>query len=120
LGGEVKDYSSLFRQHKDQAPETIFSHFYPFRRDPDSLDFDEPFKTIARTTIDGYDAWTFQQERFKKKHSYSEVPKLKNYLNYTFVRLVTLENEAPGEHFISSDTAVRLQVEQIQLVANIA
>jgi hypothetical protein len=99
----VKDYSSLFRQHKDQAPETIFAHFYPFRREPDSPDFDEPFKAIARATIDGYDAWTFQQERFKKKHSYSEVPKLKNYLNYTFVRLVTLENEAPGEHFISSD-----------------
>jgi hypothetical protein len=95
----MKDYTSLFRQYKDQPPETIFAHFYPLRRDPEPPDFDEPFKAIARLTIDGYDSWTFQQERFRKRHSYSDIPKLRNYLNYTFVRLVTLERESPGEHF---------------------
>jgi hypothetical protein len=80
----------------------VFAHFYPARKTPDSLDYDEPFKLIARLTIDGFDSWTFQQERFKRKHASSEVPKLKNYLNYTFIRLVTLENEAAGDHFMSS------------------
>ena len=63
-------------------------------------DYDAPFQEIARQSVDGYEAWTFRQERFRKKHRDSEVPKLKNYLNYTFVRLVTLETESPGKHFI--------------------
>ncbi len=63
--------------------------------------YDEPFRVLARASIDGYDSWTFQQVKFRTKHGYSEVPKLKNYLNYTFVRLVTLELETPGaEYFL--------------------
>jgi hypothetical protein len=101
----MKAYSSLFRIHREQPPESIFAHFYPVRRGaapPEPQDYDEPWKAIAKDTIDGYDSWTFQQQRFKTKHANSEVPKLKNYLNYTFVRLVTLEQESPGTHFLFS------------------
>jgi hypothetical protein len=70
------------------------------RKDPtDPPDYDEPLKEIARTSVDGYDSWIFQQAKFRAKHAYSPVPKLRNYLNYTFVRLVTLELESPGDYF---------------------
>ena len=95
----MKRYDSLFKQYKDQPAESIFAHFYP-KRNGNDLDFDEPFKAMAKQSIDGYDSWTFQQPRFRQKHASSEVPKLKNYLNYTFVRLVTLEQESPGSHFL--------------------
>jgi len=49
--------------------------------------------------MDGYDSWTFQQPKFRAKHASSDVPKLKNYLNYTFVRLIALEQQSPGEYF---------------------
>ena len=95
----MKAYGDLFRFSQKQLPESIFAHFYPLKRDVDSPDYDEPWRAIAQDSLDGYDSWTFQQERFRMKHSYSAVPKLKNYLNYTFVRLVTLEQEAPENHF---------------------
>jgi hypothetical protein len=101
----VKPYESLFRQYPKQPTENIFAHFYPPRRIAGATqppDYDQPFKEIAKATIDGYDSWTFQQPKFRVKHSYSEVPKLKNYLNYTFVRLVTLELETPGDYFLLS------------------
>jgi len=53
-------------------------------------------------TIDGYDAWEFHQQRFKSKYSYMAVPKLRNYLNYTFVRLNALEATEPGKFFLNS------------------
>lgn len=99
----MKEYASLFRLYKEQPPEFIFAHFYPHRRDPLTPDYDEPLKAIARVSLDGYDSWTFQQPRFREKHSYSPVPKLKNYLNYTFVRLLTLEQQAPGSHFLATN-----------------
>lgn len=96
----LKAYESLFRQYGAQKLQTIFAHFYPMRNTPtDPKDYDEPFKEIARKSMDGYDSWTFQQPKFRAKHPDSAVPKLKNYLNYTFIRLVTLEQEQPGEHF---------------------
>jgi ribosomal protein S30 len=86
----VKPYDSLFALYGAQKPDTIFAHFYPKRRAPaDPADYDEPFKEMARMSLDGYDAWIFQQPKFRAKHASSAVPKLKNYLNYTFVRLVT-------------------------------
>jgi hypothetical protein len=93
----MKAYRSLFKLFKDQPPETAFAHFYP-TVDPQSgdRDYDQPFKRIATSTLDGYDSWGFQQPRFKAKYRSSEVPKLRNYLNYTFVRLLELENFAPG------------------------
>lgn len=95
----MKAYESLFKRYKDQPLDRAFAHFYPIRRrQTDTLDYDEPFKIIAKSTIDGLDAWGFQQPRFKSKYP-SEVPKLKNYLDYTFVRLLELEQAAPGNFF---------------------
>lgn len=96
----MKAYQSLFKQYKDQPLNTVFAHFYPAKRDPDALDYDEPFNAIARATMDGYQAWTFQQPRFQAKYQSTAVPKLKNYLNYTFVRVVELEQSEPGRYFL--------------------
>jgi len=48
----MKAYESLFKRHRDQPLETVFAHFYPI-----NSDYDEPFKLVARQTIDGIDAW---------------------------------------------------------------
>lgn len=96
----MKAYDSLFKQYKEQPLQNVFAHFYPVKhQQTDHPDYDEPFKAIAKSTVDGYDAWEFQQERFKKKYSHAAVPKLRNYLNYTFVRLVALEEGTPGKFF---------------------
>ncbi|HEY8335540.1 MAG TPA: DUF3825 domain-containing protein [Tardiphaga sp.] len=92
----MKPYNSLFKQHRDQAPETAFAHFYPI-----GGDYDEPFRLVARQTMDGLDAWNFHNDRFKAKYR-TDVPKLKNYLNYTFRRLVALETQSPGQYFVHS------------------
>jgi hypothetical protein len=93
----MKEYDSLFKLFKEQDLSNVFAHFYPV-----NSDYDEPFKTVARQTIDGIDAWTFQQEKFKNKHPNTAVPKLKNYLNYTFKRLLDLEASSSGEYFVTS------------------
>lgn len=99
----MKSYKSLFKLYKEQPPDTVFAHFYPPKRNPieppKPSDFDEPFKAIAKATIDGYDSWGFQQKRFKDKYPHTAVPKLKNYINYTFVRLIELEQAKPGHYF---------------------
>lgn len=96
----MKAYDSLYKLYKEQPLHSIFAHFYPVKIHPaDKPDYEEPFRIIARSTVDGYDAWGFQQERFQTKYSNSAVPKLKNYLNYTFIRLVSLEQETPGRYF---------------------
>lgn len=92
----MKAYNSLFKLHRDQAPETAFAHFYPIDND-----YDEPFRLVARQTTDGLEAWNFHNDRFKTKYR-SDVPKLKNYLNYTFRRLVALETANPGRYFVYS------------------
>lgn len=93
----MKPYKSLFKQYKDQPPETAFAHFYAVNQD-----YDEPYKLVARQTVDGFSAWGFQQDRFVQKYANSAVPKLKNYLNYTFKRLVELDGSEPGKHFVYS------------------
>lgn len=99
----MKTYSSLFKQYKDQPLQSVFAHFYPISLPSSSQpDYEEPFRAIARSTVDGYDAWEFQQQRFKDKYSNSAVPKLKNYLNYTFVRLNALEQAKSGKYFYFS------------------
>jgi len=98
----MKAYESLFKLYRDQPLESVFAHFYPFKSSPTAApDYDEPFRAIARVTVDGYDAWEFQQPRFKAKYT-AAVPKLKNYLNYTFMRLLALEQDALGKHFLLS------------------
>lgn len=102
----MKAYTSLFRIYRDQPLDAVFAHFYPVTTTPGgNADYDEPFKAIATTTIDGFDAWTFQQQRFQDKYSKATaVPKLKNYLNYTFIRLLGLEQEEPGTYFLYDQT----------------
>ena len=99
----MKHYESLFKQFRGQAPDTVFAHFYPVTKPDSSLDFDAPFRDIAGRTVDGVAAWGFQNPIFKAKYPSTEFPKLKNYLNYTFVRLQTLETESPGEYFLFDD-----------------
>jgi hypothetical protein len=93
----MKSYESLYKRHKNQEPQTAFAHFYPI-----AYDYDEPFKLVARQTMEGIDAWTFQQEKFRNKYPNTTVPKLKNYLNYTFKRLLDLENLESGRYFVIS------------------
>ena len=90
-------YESLYKHYREQLPETAFAHFYPI-----DSDYDEPFKLVARQTLDGVDAWHFHQDKFKNKYRITSVPKLKNYLNYTFRRLTDLEVGSPGRYFLRS------------------
>jgi hypothetical protein len=60
----MRAYDSLYKQYKEQPLSTVFAHFYPI-----GDDYDEPYKAIARRTIDGLGAWTFKQERFKNKYT---------------------------------------------------
>jgi hypothetical protein len=99
----MKAYTSLFKLYKEQPLGNVFAHFYPVTRNKiDPPDWDEPFCAIARQTVDGYDAWGFHQERFRLKTPSTAVPKLRNYLNYTFVRLCELERAVPGRFFSQS------------------
>lgn len=93
----MKAYQSLFKNHRAQPLDTVFAHFYAI-----GGDYDEPFALVARQTVDGIDAWHFQQERFKAKYASQGLPKLRNYLNYTFKRLIELEEQEPGKYFIFS------------------
>ncbi|MFM0260899.1 DUF3825 domain-containing protein [Paraburkholderia sediminicola] len=87
-------FRSLFRLYKQQPVNEVFAHFYPL-----NADFDAPFTSLAGITIDGLQSWGFVQKRFSDRHPHTSVPKLKNYLNYTFVRLVDLEQQEPGKYF---------------------
>lgn len=80
----------------------MFSHFFPVGED-----YDEPFKAVARISWDGYASWQFHQDRFKSA-ARSDVPKLRNYLNYTFLRLVDLEATEPGKYFSYSGDGSRV------------
>ena len=94
----MKAYRSLFKRYKTQLPVSVFSHCYAIHGS-----YDEPFRFVARNTIDGPEAWAFHQTRFQAKYASSDVPKLRNYLDYTFVRLLDLERESPGQFFRYSD-----------------
>lgn len=93
----MKTYESLFKLYRDQPIDSVFAHFYPI-----GGDYDEPFAIVARATVDGIDAWHFQQERFKDKYANQKLPKLRNYLNYTFRRLVELGQGDPDRFFVTS------------------
>jgi hypothetical protein len=94
----IKRYRSLYKRSGEQDVTTAFAHFYAV-----GGDYDEPWRAIARKTIDGFDAWGFSQDRFKRKYSRSAVPKLKNYLDYTFARLIDMELTTPGVHFFFTE-----------------
>lgn len=99
----MKAYASLFRLYREQPLEGVFAHFFPI-----GGDFDEPFKQLANCTWDGYAAWQFHQQRFVEQYAHSAVPKLKNYLNYTFMRLMELEQNDPGKYFRLSQDGTRI------------
>jgi hypothetical protein len=91
----MKPYESLMRWHRDQSPDTAFAHFYPI-----AGDYDKPLKILAARTVDRAEAWAFRQQRYIEKYAQTTaVPKLRNYLNYTFLRLVDLEQSEPGTFF---------------------
>lgn len=98
----MKTYDSLFKLFKTQPIDRVFAYFYPVKLPNGTLDYDEHFRNIARYTIDGYKAWEFHHQRFQDKYS-NAVPKLRNYLNYTFLRLQTLEQGSPGRYFLSTE-----------------
>lgn len=102
---QMKIYDSLFTQSKIQPKESAFAAFFP----PAQRDFetpqerwDYPFKKIAERTSDGETAWGFVQEIYRSKYPATAYPKLRNYLNYTFLRLLFLEEEDGGNYFITS------------------
>ncbi len=90
----MKQYESLYKMGRDQQIDAVFAHFYPV-----DGDYDAAFKRLALQTWEGSQAWSFKQPRFIQKYTRSAVPKLLNYLNYTFVRLVELEQLEPGRYF---------------------
>ncbi len=104
----MKNYESLLKIYKTQPLNQVFAHFHSNKRFPDgSIDYDEPFRNISRQTVDGPTAWEFHQPRFKEKYN-QVAPKLRNYLNYTFMRLLTLdrlrmENGSPEKYFLFSE-----------------
>lgn len=93
----MKNYESLYKIYRSEALDHVFAHFYPI-----AGDYDEPFRVIARATSDGINSWEFTQPRFLGKYPAGGVCKLKNYLNYTFVRLVELDQISNGKHFTYS------------------
>lgn len=96
----MKKYDSLFTLGKEQPRETAFAAFFP---PAGTRDFDIPFQWIAEKTFDGIDAWNFNQEIFREKYRFTKFPKLRNYLNYTFIRLQVLEEEDGGGYFVLSN-----------------
>ncbi len=99
---DVARYESLFTKGRDQDRKTAFGHFHPFRDSLTSaLDFDAPFIAIAEKTLEGKDAWYFTQPKFENRYR-SKPPKLRNYLQYTFLRLKDLEQQTPGTFFVES------------------
>lgn len=94
-------YRSLFSLSKTQNTAEIFANFFPPKQKQDVRElqpWDIPFQNIAKQTIDDFSSWNFLMQNFKDKHLYSQVPILKNYLNYTFIRLLQLHtSKAEGE-----------------------
>jgi hypothetical protein len=99
---DLSKYQSLYKNRRDQPASEVFAHFNPTRSSlSGDLDFDAPFVEIAVKTLDGKDAWYFASEKFEKRYP-NKPPKLRNYLNYTFIRLKELEAADPGNFFIAS------------------
>lgn len=96
---DISKFKSLFRNRRDQDIGEVFAHFHPTRDSlKNELDFDAPFTQIAKHTFEGESAWYFTSKRFEDKHK-NKPPKLRNYLNYTFIRLRDLELEFPEKYF---------------------
>lgn len=89
------EYENLFSKSKFQDKSKVFAKFFY----ADEADPYQPFKWIASRAAGGEAIWAFKQERFQRQYR-NPVPKLLNYLEYTFLRLQTLENAHSGIYFI--------------------
>jgi hypothetical protein len=74
-------YESLMKRYRDQNPRTVFAHF-PYRGDAGE-NWETPMKKLAEKARP--EQWDFQRAEFKKPNE--DYPILKNFLNYTFLRL---------------------------------
>lgn len=79
----AKQYDSLFQRknRKDQPIATVFG-FFPFDREAGESS-ETPFEELAG--LAKKESWCFTRPEFNK--GASKVPILRNYLNYTFLRL---------------------------------
>jgi hypothetical protein len=102
---DLSKYQSLYKNRREQPVTEVLAHFNPSRSAlSGELDFDAPFTEIAAKTLDGKDAWYFSNEKYENRYP-NKPPKLRNYLNYTFLRLKELEALEPGKFFVlSSDS----------------
>ncbi len=102
-GVDVSKYLKLYKLHKEDSISEVFAHFHP-ESDPltQELDFDASFNKIADKTLEGAEAWNFTQPKFQAKYR-NRPPKLRNYLNYTFIRLRSLELADPGKYILTSN-----------------
>jgi hypothetical protein len=91
-------YESLYSKSKSQDQGKVFAKFFW----PNGKPVYEPFLRIAAKTSDGESGWGFKQQRFKDKYS-NPIPKLYNYLDYTFLRLQELDDNEQNKFFIYSD-----------------
>ncbi len=99
---DAAKYRSLYSNRKDQDLAEVFAHFHPLRNPlTGDLDFDAHFTALAEKTFEGKLAWYFTNPKFENKYR-NKPPKLRNYLNYTFLRLKDLELQEPGRYFVSS------------------
>jgi len=99
---DIGRYDSLFTKGREQDRRTAFGNFHPFK-DPltGGLGFDAPFVAIADKAYEGKEAWYFTQPKFENRYR-NKPPKLRNYLQYTFVRLKELEQTEPGSYLVES------------------
>ena len=99
---DLAKYRSLYSRSRDQNQSEVFAFFPPDRdRLAESSDYNAPWLKLAEATIEGSQSWEFSSEKYKKKYPHP-CPKLRNYLQYTFVRLKELERESSGHFFIES------------------
>lgn len=98
----VNRYQTLFRKMKEQPAHEYFAFFPP---EHDRLtripDYDAAWLKLAEITLEGKEAWDFTTDRYRKRWRES-CPKLRNYLQYTFVRLTQLEQRDSGRYFLES------------------
>lgn len=77
-----KSYKALFSFYKYQPNEVIFAHF-PYEK---GETWETPFIRLAQMAKK--ETWSFTQDKFRnEKRNHGKVPILRNYLNYTFLRL---------------------------------
>lgn len=75
-----REIKSLFRRHKEQPWNEVFAKLQYV----DDGDFNRPFRELANLAEN--ELWNFEREEFRNK--YDEFYILKNYLNYTFLRVL--------------------------------